>query len=65
MSLLVRHIARYVIQRAASNPERREKAIKAAQSVVKNVEQVAKADDRAHAAGRAFRKALNTLQSKR
>ncbi len=65
MSVLLRQIARYVAQKVASNPETREKVVKAARGVVEETKQIAKEDDRAYAAGRAFRRALDKLQSNR
>ena len=65
MSVLLRQIARYVAQKVASDPEAREKVVKAALGVVAEVKQIAKKDDRAYAAGRAFRRAFDKLQSNR
>ena len=65
MSLLLRQIARYVVQKVASNPEAREKMVKAACGVVEEAKQIAKKDDHAYAAGRAFRRAFDKLQSNR
>ncbi len=65
MSVLLRKIARYVAQIAASNPEAREKAVKAARGVVQEAKQIAKEDDRAYAAGRAFRRAFDKLKRNR
>jgi hypothetical protein len=65
MSVLLRQIARYVAQKAASNPEIREKVVKAARGVVEETKQIAKEDDHLYAAGRAFRRALDKLQSNR
>jgi len=65
MSVLLRQIARYVAQKAASDPEAREKVVKAARGVVEEATQIAKKDDRAYAAGRAFRRAFDKLQSNR
>ena len=65
MSLLLRHLARYVAQKAAQDPETREKVIKAARGVAKEVQKIAEQDDRAYAAGRAFRRALNRLNSRK
>ena len=65
MSVLLRQIARYVAQRAASDPEAREKVVRAARGVVEEAKQIAKEDDRAYAAGRAFRKAFDKLQNDR
>ncbi len=58
MSLLLRQIARYVAQKAASDPEAREKALKVAQGVVEEAKQITKEDDWAYAAGKAFRRAM-------
>jgi len=65
MSLLLRQLARYVAQKAASDPEAREKVLKAASDVVEQAKQIAKEDDRAYAAGRVFRRALDKLQNSR
>ena len=61
MSVL-RQIARYAAQRVASNPAAREKAIGAARIMVAEASQIAGDKDRARAAGRAFRRALNNLK---
>lgn len=65
MSILLRKIARYVAQKAASDPQAREKAAKVARGVVEEAKQIAKEEDRAYAAGRAFRRAFDKLQSGR
>ncbi len=65
MSVLLRQIARYVAQRAAADPAVRQKVVKAARGVVEEAKQIAKEDDRAYAAGRAVRRALDKLQSRR
>ena len=58
MSVLLRKIARYVAQKAASDPEAREKVVKGARVVFEEAKQIAKENDRAYAAGRAFRQAF-------
>ena len=63
MSVFLRQILRFAAQKASSNPEVREKVVKAARGVVDEAKQIAKEDDRAYAAGRAFRKALDKLRS--
>lgn len=63
MPLPIRQLARYLAQKTASNPEARDKAIKVANTVAKEVDQIAKEDDRAYAAGKALRRALFNLQS--
>jgi hypothetical protein len=65
MSVLLRQIARYVVQKAASNPEVREKMVKVARGVVAETKQIAKEDNRAHAAGQALRQAYEKLRSNR
>jgi hypothetical protein len=65
MSVLLHKIARYVAQKAASDPEAREKAIKAARVVLTEARKIAKKDDRAFAAGKAFRRAFDKLQRDR
>ena len=65
MSFLLRHIARYAAQKLASNPWAREKAVKAARVVVGEARQIARGEDRARAAGRALRRAMNKLQGDR
>jgi hypothetical protein len=61
MSVLLRHLVRYVAQKAASDPDAREKMGKAARGVVKQARQIAKENDRAYAAGRAVRRGLDKL----
>ncbi len=62
MSFLLRHIARYAAQKLASDPWAKEKAAKAARVVVGEARQIARGEDRARAAGRALRRAMNKLQ---
>ncbi len=65
MSLLLRQIARYATQKLASDPRAREKAANAACVVVDEARQIARGEDRARAAGRAFRRVMNKMQSDR
>ncbi len=68
MSFLLRHIARYATQKLASDPRAREKAAKAAKAarvVVGEARQIARGEDRARAAGRAFRRVINKMQGDR
>ncbi len=65
MSFLLRHIARYAAQKLASDPRAREKAARVARVVVGEARQIARGEDRARAAGRALRRAMNKLQSDR
>ncbi len=62
MSFLLRHIARYAAQKLASDPRAREKAAKAARVVVGKARQIARGENRARAAGRALRRAMNKLR---
>ena len=65
MAFFLRHIARYAAQKIASNPQAREAAAKAARVVVDKAKQIAREDEKARAAGRAVRRALNKLQGDR
>jgi hypothetical protein len=65
MSLFLRHIARYAAQKLTSDPRAREKAAKAARVVVGEAKQIARGEDRARAAGRALRRAINKVQGDR
>ncbi len=65
MSMLLRQIARYVTKKVASDPEVRGKVLDAARGVVSEAKQIAKKDDRAYAAGRAVRRALDKWQGNR
>ena len=65
MSFLLRHIARYATQKLAADPRAREKAVKAARVVVDEARQIAREEDRARAAGRAFRRVMNRMQGDR
>jgi hypothetical protein len=65
MSFILRRIARYAAQKIASDPRAREKAAMVARVVVGEAKQIAREDDRARAAGRAVRRALNKLQGDR
>ncbi len=62
MAFLLRHIARYAVQKLASNPRARETTAKAARVVVSEARQIARRKDKARAAGRAVRRAMNKLQ---
>ena len=65
MSFFLRHIARYAAQKLASDPRARETAAKGARVVVGEARQIARGEDRARAAGRALRRAMNKLQGDR
>ncbi len=62
MSIVLRNLARYAAQKLASNPQAREMAAKAARVVVDEAKEIAGKEDKARAAGRALRRAMNKLQ---
>ena len=62
MSFILRNIARYAAQKLASNPQVRETAAKAARVAVDEARAIAGKEDKAFAAGRAVRRAMNKLQ---
>ena len=64
MSFILRNIARYAAQKLASDPRVRETAAKAARVVVDEATQIARREDKARAAGRAVRRAINKLQGR-
>jgi hypothetical protein len=65
MSFILRNMARYATQKLASNLQARETAARAARVVVDEARQIARGEDRARAAGRAVRRAMNKLQGDR
>jgi hypothetical protein len=65
MSLLLRNIARYAAQKLVSHPRAKEQAAKAARVFVGEAKQIAREEDKARAAGRALRRAMNKLQGHR
>ena len=64
MSFFLRHIGRYAAQKLASDPRVREKAAKVANVAVNEARRIAREEDRARAAGRAVRRAINKLQGR-
>ena len=65
MSVLLRHIARYAAQKLASDPRAKKMAAKAARVIILEARQIARREDKARAAGRALRRAMNKLQGDR
>ena len=65
MSMLLRQLARYVVQKAASNPVIREKAADIARGALDEARQIAGKEDRALAAGQAVRRAWGKLREGR
>jgi len=62
MTFLLRNIASYAARKLAADPQVRETAAKAARAVADEAMQVAREENKAFAAGRAVRRALNKLQ---
>lgn len=58
----LRTLARFAIQKVASDPKARAKAEEAARVFADEAKQVAHEKDRAYAAGKAFRRTLNKLR---
>jgi hypothetical protein len=65
MTFFLRHIGRYAAQKLASDPRAREMAAKIARVVAGEARQIAREEDRARAAGRALRRAMNKLRGDR
>lgn len=65
MSPLISKFARYMVQKAASDPEAREKMTRVAKRVAREAGEVARQDDRAYAAGKAFRRILGEVRGDR
>ena len=57
-------MARYAAQKLASNPQVREATAKAARVVIDEARQIAGKEDKAFAAGRSVRRAMNKLQGR-
>jgi hypothetical protein len=65
MPVWLNHLARFAAQRLMAHPEVQQKAADAARTVVDEARLIANDEDRARAAGRAFRRALNGLKGDR
>jgi len=61
---IFRQIVYYVAQKAAADPEAREKATKLARDAVQKTQKIVQDDNPAYAAGRAVRRTLDKLRSK-
>ncbi|MDE0799472.1 MAG: hypothetical protein OSB02_01890 [Rhodospirillaceae bacterium] len=61
--MLLRQFAQHLIKKVASDPVARERATKVAASFVEEAKHIANKDDRAYAAGKAVRRALNKLNN--
>ncbi|MCH8188343.1 MAG: hypothetical protein IIB66_06520 [Proteobacteria bacterium] len=62
MSFFVRQVVRYAVKKLASNPRVRETAVEAARAVGSEAKRIANEKDRARAAGRALRRAINKVK---
>lgn len=62
MAPLVSHFVRYAAQRIVASPRARELASTAAKGVSEEAKAIARSDDKARAAGRSFRKLLDSAR---
>ena len=62
MSVWISRFARMAVQRIASDPQARDKAIEVARVVAQETKTIVQDKDRARAAGRSFQRALNKLR---
>ena len=59
LSMLIRQLLRFAVQKVASDPRSKEIALKAARGAADQAKHIARQDDKAFAAGRALRRVLN------
>jgi len=64
MSFFLRSFARMAVKKLATDPVAREQAVKTARSVADEAKKIAAHENRAYAAGRSVRRALNKLADK-
>lgn len=62
MSFLLRKIARQLVQKAATDPQARDKMVKVASDVAKQAQKIAKEDNKAFATGKALRRAFDKMK---
>ncbi|MDP6343251.1 MAG: hypothetical protein QF578_23805 [Alphaproteobacteria bacterium] len=62
MAFILRSLVRYAARRIAADPRAREAAAKTLRTATDEAKKIAASDDRARAAGRAVRKAMDKLQ---
>lgn len=62
MSFLLRNLVRFAARKVAKDPEMRARATRAARTLAQEARQIAGEEDRARAAGRAVRRALDKFQ---
>jgi len=65
MSPWLSQLARFAAQKLVARPEVQAKAAEAARAVVREASLIARDEDRARAAGRAFRRALDKWRGER
>jgi hypothetical protein len=63
MSILLRQLARRVVQRVAADPRMREKLVDLGRGAAHEAGRISAEDDLAYAAGRAVRRVMNKLQN--
>lgn len=63
MAVWLNRIARYAARKIASDPQARDKAVRTARTVADEAKTIARDKDRARAAGRSVRRAMNKLQN--
>ena len=63
MNPILRHVAGYAVRRLAADPEFRARAMRVARAALDEGQKIARDEDRARAAGRAVRRALDKLNS--
>ena len=64
MSLILKKLASYAVQKIASDPIARQQAINAARKVSDEAKTIAQSENRAYEAGRSVRRFLNQIQDK-
>ena len=62
MSFLLRNLVRLAVREVANDPETRAKAARAARALAQEARRIAGEEDRARAAGRAVRRALDKVR---
>lgn len=65
MSILLRKIANYAVQKIASDPVARQQATDAVRKVSEEVKTIAASDNSAYETGRSVRRVLNKLKNKK
>lgn len=63
MALAFKTLAKMAIQKLASDPEMRQKAVKTAEVVAQEAGNIVKEKDKAHAAGKAFSRVMRNFNA--